>query len=70
MVIGLKQGADLHMDQLMPLPLTVSCYRLVLHFWYRLNRVVPDKGPLNKCVCVQMSKIHAHLQNAYVGICT
>jgi len=26
--------------------------RLVLPFWYRLNRVVPDKGPLNECVCV------------------
>jgi len=29
MVIGLKQGADLHMDQLMPLPLTVSCCRKI-----------------------------------------
>ena len=26
--------------------------RLVLPFWYRLTRVVPDKGPLNVCVCV------------------
>jgi len=26
MVICLKQGADLHMTQLMPLPLTVSCF--------------------------------------------
>jgi len=25
-VICLGQGADLHMDQLMPLPLTVSCF--------------------------------------------
>jgi len=25
--------------------------RLVLPFWYRLTRVVPDKGPLNGCVC-------------------
>ena len=24
--------------------------RLVLPFWYRLTRVVPDKGPLNVCV--------------------
>jgi len=24
--------------------------RLVLPFWYRLTRVVPDKGPLNGCV--------------------
>ena len=37
----------LHMAQLMPLPLTVSCFskiRLVLHFWYRLTWVVPEKG--------------------------
>ena len=26
--------------------------RLILPFWYRLTRVVPDKGPLNVCVCV------------------
>ena len=25
---------------------------LVLPFWYRLTRVVPDKGSLNECVCV------------------
>ena len=47
MVICLERGADLHMAQLMPLPL-----RLVLPFWYWLTRVVLDKGPLNACVCV------------------
>ena len=26
--------------------------RLILPFWYRLTRVVLDKGPLNGCVCV------------------
>ena len=55
MVICVEQGADLHMAQLMPLPLTVSCFsksRLVLPFWYRLTRIVPDKEPLNVCVCV------------------
>jgi len=26
--------------------------RLVLPFWYRLTWVVPEKGPLNGCVCV------------------
>jgi len=25
--------------------------RLVLPFWYRLTRVVPDKGPLSGCGC-------------------
>ena len=56
MVICLEQGADLHMAQLMPLPLCVSLAsvksRLVLPFWYRPTQVVPEKGPLNGCVCV------------------
>ena len=42
MFICLEQGADLHMAQLMPLPLTVSASvksRLVLLFWYRLTWV-------------------------------
>jgi len=55
MVICSEQGADLHMAQLMPLPLTVSSSvksTFVLFFWYRLTRVVPDKGLLNRCVCV------------------
>ena len=26
MVVGLERGADLHMAQLMPLPLIVSCF--------------------------------------------
>jgi len=52
-VVCLEQGADLHMAQLMPLPLTASLKsRLVLPFWYRLTWVVSDKGPLNGCVCV------------------
>ena len=52
MVICLERGADLHMAQLMPLPLASVKSRLVLPFWYRLTWVVPDKGPLNVCVCV------------------
>ena len=40
--------SDLHMAQLMPLPLTVSCFSKI---WYWLTRVVLDKGPLNGCVC-------------------
>jgi len=54
-VICLGRGADLRKSQLMPLPLTVSCFRKIqigLPFWYRLTRVVLDKGLLNVCVCV------------------
>ena len=44
---------------LMPLPLTVSCFcksRLVLPFWYRLTRVVPERAGkwARACVCVCM----------------
>ena len=48
MAICLKQGVDLHMAQLMPLPLTVSCFSKIqigfCVFWYRLSWVVPEKG--------------------------
>jgi len=53
-VVCLEQCADL----LMPLPLTVSCFSKIqigLPFWYRLTWVVPEKGPLNGCVCVYVS---------------
>ena len=51
MVISLERDADLHMAQLvpLPLPLAVFCFSII---WYRPTRVVPDKGPLNVCVCV------------------
>jgi len=59
MFIYLGQGADLHMAQLMPLPLTISCSsksRLVLSFWCWLTRVVRDKIQEGRemvvCVCV------------------
>ena len=52
MVFCLEQGADLHMAQLMSLSLASVKSRLVLPFWYRLTWVVPEKGPLNGCVCV------------------
>jgi len=43
----LERGAYLHMAQLLPLPLTVSCSRksrlvLVLPLWYWFTRVIPD----------------------------
>ena len=44
MVIYLGRGADLHMTQLMPIPLTISCSsksRLVLPFWYRSSQASP-----------------------------
>jgi len=43
----LERDADLHMAQLMPLPLTVSCFgkiQIGFTFWYWLTRVVLEKG--------------------------
>jgi len=55
MVVCLERGADLQMAQLMPLPLTVSCFsKIQIGFTFlvpaRLG-IVPDERPLNVCVC-------------------
>jgi len=50
MVICLERGAHLHMAQLMPLSLTVSCFseiQIGFTFLVRPTQVVLDKGPLN-----------------------
>ena len=54
-VICLEQGADLHMAQLMSLPLTVSCFsKIQIGFTVLVPAHLgsPGKGPLNGCVCV------------------
>ena len=53
MVICLEQGADLHMAQLMLLPLTVSCFSKIqigFTFLVAAHPGSPGKGPLNGCV--------------------
>jgi len=55
MVFCLELGADLHMAQLMPLPLTVSCFseiQIGIAFLVPAYPGSPEKGPLNGCVCV------------------
>jgi len=42
MVICLERGADLHMSQLMPLPLTVSCFSKMRIGFIFLEPVYPD----------------------------
>ena len=47
----------------MPFLLTVSCFSKIqigLPFWYRLTRVVPEKGLLNGCVCVCVNCLQVH----------
>jgi len=54
----LERGADLHMAQLMLRPLTISCFSKIqtgLPSWYRLTRVVPDRGPLKGCMCTNVA---------------
>ena len=55
MVICLERGADLHMAQLMPLPLTVSCFSTIqigFTFLVPAHLGSPGKGRLNGGVCV------------------
>ena len=58
MVVSLEQGTDLHMAQLMPLPLTVSCFSKIqigftcLVLAHLGSRVVMEKRTFNVCVCV------------------
>ena len=73
LVICLERGADLHMAELMPLPLTVSCSsKIQIGFTflvpaypgcccccYWLTRVVPEKGPLNGCTFIDWHCLRA-----------
>jgi len=55
MVICLERGAGLHVSQLMPLPLTVSCFsKILIGFTFLVPAHLGSrgKGPLNGCVCV------------------
>jgi len=56
MVICLEQGADLHMAQLMPLPLTVSCFSKIQIGFAVLVPAHPgspgQRAVKRVCVCV------------------
>jgi len=61
MVICLARGADLHMAQLMPLPLTVSCFskiRIGFTFLVLAHPGSAEKGPLNARACVYISWLY------------
>ena len=58
MVICLERGADLHMAQLMPMPLTVSCFsKIQIGFTFLVPAHLgsPGKGPLNGCVFLKLT---------------
>jgi len=57
MVICLERGADLHMVQLMPLPLTVCCFSKIqigFTFLVLADLGIPGKRAVKRlCVCVR-----------------
>ena len=57
MVICLEQGADLHTAQLMPLPLTVSCFsKIQIGFTFLVPAHLGSPGQRAvKCMCVFVS---------------
>ena len=61
MVICLERGADLHMAQLMPLPLTVSCFSKIQIGFTFLVLAHPGSPGLRAikrlCVCVCVCEI-------------
>ena len=55
MVVCLERDADLHMAQLMPLPLTVSCFgKILTGFTFLVPAHPGSRGKdAGSCVCVQ-----------------
>jgi len=72
-VVCLEQGADLHMAQLMPLPLTVSCFSKIqigFTFLVLAHLGSPGKRAVKRvfvcvcvCVCVCVSNSHRHARH-------
>ena len=83
--LSLERGADLHTAQLMPLPLTVSCFsKILIGFTFQVPahprtfccQCSPGKGAVKRdvCVCVFVSsatKATTQLisQLVYFGLC-
>ena len=69
MVICLERGADLHMAQLMPLPLTVSCFsKIQIGFTFLVPAYPssPGKRAVKRmCVCMCTANIRGHEANFY-----
>ena len=75
MVVCLEQGADLHMAQLLPLPLTVSCFsKIQIGFTYLVPAYLgsPGKRAVKLvCVCVRacVRVLGSMSQEQTFGIC-
>jgi len=69
MVICLEQGAALHMVQLMPLPLTVSCFSKIQIGFYRAMLCIcgTSHGSVSVCLSVRPSQVGVLLKRLNVG---
>ena len=67
MVICLERVADLHMAQLMPLPLTVSCFseiQIGFTFLVPAHPGSPGKRAVKRvCMCVYYTRLTASFQD-------
>ena len=62
-VIFLEQGANMHMAQLMPLPLTISCFSKIqigVTFLVPVHPGSPGQRAV-KCVCVCVCTVRIHM---------
>jgi len=70
-VICLERGANLHMAQLMPLPLIVSCFSKIQIGFYRAMLCIrgTSHGPVSVCVrvYVRLSQVEVLLKRLNVG---
>jgi len=65
-VISLERGADLHMAQRMPLPLTVSCFsKIQIGFTFLVPAHRGSPGQRAVCVCVCVCKSRAAAGGTY-----
>ena len=75
MVICLERGADLHMAQLMPLPLTVSCFSKIhigFSFLVPAHPGSPGQRAVKRvclCVCVPNTSLLSRMGTRHVRQC-
>ena len=75
MVICLERGVDLHMAQLMPLPLTVSCFSKIqigFTFLVPAHPVSPGQRVVKRvcmCVCAVLQPRATAAQLPATGLC-
>jgi len=63
----LERGADLHMAQLMPLPLTVSCFSKIQIGFYSATYMLWPCVCVSVSVCVFLSQVGVLLKRLNIG---